>query len=1210
MPPKPRRPDPRASHLYTAVNGADARTVESLLRQGADPNLVLPEGMAAVHLAAGKESEKGLRCLKLILQYGADPNLRSSEGLTPLHISASWGCYQNLKLLLKNGGNPSLKDQDGNKPADLAEQEENSKCASILQEYESQAPQVEYEDLPKFQYSIYSGHSMRDSSIGLSSMLSDFGDNPLSSTRQSSFFRMSGVNGQPCRVRGAHESWLSDVSGLHPRESGAFDRTGDCGDVPPVLSSTRLSVIDFKRSPEAAPLYKTEDCSPDLKRSFQLLQPSRKSVSFRDSNEYFPAPRSLFQSPGKQIDDYSDMTVDFSQYPDFLDSERMATVLQNQGIDVTSPDEVFVFCRGGSLLEEDFDKTIVGPGLLLETAAAVDDDDDDDDKDDCVFANNVNELEGKAHAPVFSSSGSSKYSSCDSDSYKSAIEGPLHSEDKFSPLKKELDRNPASTESATGLARCSDTSERENLNSVEDIGTKPPKEDKHQEHNSILEVVDRLGETPSPFVTGRTRSRLSRCSQKSFNFSPSVLSTSSLFEQTLPTPIRMRRNTPRSPYGSDEAPSKRSFEVNGLRDIDSSMRNLRVSSSQGSVDHPSQADTLIVSGSMADTLILPRDDESGVRVLRGVSSHGSGDRPSQADKLIISGSMADTIIIPRDVAEERLEGDNGGLVENLKSCSKGTSLVFQEEKEFFTSDASTSTEGTGRPRYAVMQMQTSHRIDSQDEPSPSSPSQASLESGSSSSFDWPKPQKTRGSLVERSCKGASPPVEEFLTSDLSTSSEGTGRLKGSTMQMQTSHKSSKSLRENKGGIDSQEESSPSLTTLESGSSSSLDSSEPQRNGSEGSSSGCTPRYSMSRLYSHCKPQTLANLSYTPGGRPMITDMDEPVEYLYTDTEEGHELIEIHVPPTSNTSQSSSILTSTSEDTVLYDWRSLQNMAGSPEKGKENQHPSAEDAPETQGLTDRELRRRLVELGERPGPITSQTRPLYVQKLRSLQNTAATQQPSQDGSSAFTGYSPELNRVLCTFDLPDCKAAEFALCEQFDQPDQNKKWREGIIKSSFSYLLLDPRVTKNLPYRSQSMTPQECFQTFIGAIFYVGKGKRSRPYSHLYEALEYFRGDKTSKKLCSKVQHILQVWNCGQGVISLHCFQNVIPVEAYTREACMVDAIGLKMLTNQKRGDYYGVVSTWTAKRKRELGVHLLYRAMQIFLAEGERQLRPADIRLG
>lgn len=115
-----------------------------------------------------------------------------------------------------------------------------------------------------------------------------------------------------------------------------------------------------------------------------------------------------------------------------------------------------------------------------------------------------------------------------------------------------------------------------------------------------------------------------------------------------------------------------------------------------------------------------------------------------------------------------------------------------------------------------------------------------------------------------------------------------------------------------------------------------------------------------------------------------------------------------------------------------------------------------------------------------------------------------------------------------------------------------------------------------------MTSQECFKTFVNAIFYVGKGKRSRPYSHLYEALEYYKGEKSSKvksrtpccinkarnfwetkmlclfliqKLCRKVEHIIQVWNAGKGVISLHCFQNVIPVEAYTREACMVEAIG-------------------------------------------------------
>uniref|UniRef100_A0A8C2ZY69 LEM domain-containing protein n=1 Tax=Cyclopterus lumpus TaxID=8103 RepID=A0A8C2ZY69_CYCLU len=193
-------------------------------------------------------------------------------------------------------------------------------------------------------------------------------------------------------------------------------------------------------------------------------------------------------------------------------------------------------------------------------------------------------------------------------------------------------------------------------------------------------------------------------------------------------------------------------------------------------------------------------------------------------------------------------------------------------------------------------------------------------------------------------------------------------------------------------------------------------------------------------------------------------------------------------------------------------------------------------PETQGMTDKELRLRLLELGESPGPISCRTRPhLYAKAV-----------------SPYLGYSPELCRALRTFELPDCQVDE-------------QKWREGIIKSSFNYLLLDPRLLSTL-------------------YFMWVKGKRSRPYSHLYE------------NLCPKVQHILQVWNAGQGVISLHCFQNVIPVEAYTREACMVEAIGLKMLTNRKRGDFYGVVSNWQVKKKRDLGVHLLYR------------LRPADIR--
>ncbi|XP_069505032.1 ankyrin repeat and LEM domain-containing protein 1 isoform X2 [Ambystoma mexicanum] len=342
-----------------------------------------------------------------------------------------------------------------------------------------------------------------------------------------------------------------------------------------------------------------------------------------------------------------------------------------------------------------------------------------------------------------------------------------------------------------------------------------------------------------------------------------------------------------------------------------------------------------------------------------------------------------------------------------------------------------------------------------------------------------------------------------------------------------------------------------------------------------------------------------DLTFSPGGRPVNTSMHEPVEYLYMDPEEGHALIERHYPCTDDSTQDST----SSNDTIIYDWKTYKSQLAEP-NGKVNQSLKVNGKkilPELYRLSNDDIMAKLREFGETPGPVTSMTRRVYLALLDKLMKDPQTK-------GAQSEYSPELTLALQTYQFPNCTEDEQILSKQFDQPDKNAKWREGVIKSSFNYLLLDPRVTRNLPCRSLNLSQAECFRTFINAIFYVGKGKRSRPYSHLYEALTHYKDGK--KQACQKVQHILDIWQTGLGVVSLHCFQNAIPVEAYTREACMVDAIGLKMLTNQKKGNYYGYVQDWPMKRRRKLGVHMLHRAMQIFLAEGERQLRPADIKVG
>uniref|UniRef100_G3T915 Ankyrin repeat and LEM domain containing 1 n=1 Tax=Loxodonta africana TaxID=9785 RepID=G3T915_LOXAF len=248
-------------------------------------------------------------------------------------------------------------------------------------------------------------------------------------------------------------------------------------------------------------------------------------------------------------------------------------------------------------------------------------------------------------------------------------------------------------------------------------------------------------------------------------------------------------------------------------------------------------------------------------------------------------------------------------------------------------------------------------------------------------------------------------------------------------------------------------------------------------------------------------------------------------------------------------------------------------------------------PPVPAVSDLELLWQLRVHGESPGPITPFTRPYYLQRL--------------EEAKAGPGHSPELAEALRTGRIPDAQAEEDALAQQFEQPDPARRWREGIVKSSFTYLLLDPRETQDLPGRAFLLTPAERLQTFVRAIFYVGKGTRARPDAHLWEAIGQ-RG-RPGKQACAKVRRILDIWASDRGVISLHCFQHVVAAEAYTREACLVDALGIQTLTNQKQGHCYGVVASWPPARRRRLGVHLLHRALLVFLAEGERELRPQDI---
>ncbi|XP_058460409.1 ankyrin repeat and LEM domain-containing protein 1 [Malaya genurostris] len=298
-----------------------------------------------------------------------------------------------------------------------------------------------------------------------------------------------------------------------------------------------------------------------------------------------------------------------------------------------------------------------------------------------------------------------------------------------------------------------------------------------------------------------------------------------------------------------------------------------------------------------------------------------------------------------------------------------------------------------------------------------------------------------------------------------------------------------------------------------------------------------------------------------------------------------------------------------------------------------------------------LRAELTNFGEPPGPITKHTKKLYLRKLikykrdpeRAFAQVKSKQQPN---------YSVELLSTVRSSDvfqqISDYQSLEKEMSSEF-QTTTEKTWREGHLKKSFIYLLIDPRISENLPAQQKLLTPHELWKRFLLSIFYVGKGKSSRPYCHLYDAMKLYHQKSTEpstlkphrldshleveeeriifqsedriERFCraskilnrkqmadsAKLNRIIDIWRSQRGVICLHVFHSIMPAEAYTREAAMIDAIGVQNLTNLKRGDYYGKVMSWPLKRRKQLGILLLHKAMLVFLAEGETQLLPSDL---
>src|SRR5712692_5523524 len=94
--------------LFSAIRQDDIKAVESLLRQGVDPNSRNQEGATALMYAA---LDAGPSMMKLLLANKADPNGQNSAGATALMWAA--GDADKVRLLIEAGADVNAKSKLG-----------------------------------------------------------------------------------------------------------------------------------------------------------------------------------------------------------------------------------------------------------------------------------------------------------------------------------------------------------------------------------------------------------------------------------------------------------------------------------------------------------------------------------------------------------------------------------------------------------------------------------------------------------------------------------------------------------------------------------------------------------------------------------------------------------------------------------------------------------------------------------------------------------------------------------------------------------------------------------------------------------------------------------------------------------------------------------------------------------------------------------------
>ena len=179
--------------------------------------------------------------------------------------------------------------------------------------------------------------------------------------------------------------------------------------------------------------------------------------------------------------------------------------------------------------------------------------------------------------------------------------------------------------------------------------------------------------------------------------------------------------------------------------------------------------------------------------------------------------------------------------------------------------------------------------------------------------------------------------------------------------------------------------------------------------------------------------------------------------------------------------------------------------------------------------------------------------------------------------------------------------------------QQKELKEAPKRAFYSYALIDSSKLSKMLKRKQtfSLIPEEPgladFSIFKSAIFYIGKGINARKLLHLTQAKKFFMGIITPGKNKDKLSKIVSLWKNNQGVTILQLDCNATNYEALTREYAMIEAVGLKQLSNLKQSNCYGEVCTWSTNKVMNYGDMLLFQMFKNFISRPSSPILASDV---